>query len=183
MRRSRKSYVTKNSFFILSILSIDPGLKVTGLSWFLILKTKTERYFWFKCYTINIKGKDHSKKLKDLFDKLWEFIPLIKPDIVLIESIFVTLNWRTAMIIAYAKGVALLCFPNSHIVDIHNTEVKRTISGTLWYSKELVAKSLSFILNTSLLAGDAIDALGFLITFMIKENIFEFYFCAPSLIG
>lgn len=89
------------------ILGIDPGTGILGFGVIDVEKGKT---------TLVDAGvirtpvhEDDAVRLQTIFDELTEIIKSTKPTIMSVEKLFFARNVTTAMTVAQARGVVLLC--------------------------------------------------------------------------
>lgn len=83
----------------MKILGIDPGYDRLGIA---IVHDKTLLHS--ECFTTNPKDDFHTR-LKEIGLRIKEVIEEYKPDLLAIESLFITKNQKTAMKVAEARGV------------------------------------------------------------------------------
>ena len=89
------------------VLGIDPGTQYLGLG-------LVERQGTRATHVANLllRPKDFTElaeKLSYLFDGIGEVIAEHRPDAVAVEGVFYARNARSAIVLAHARGVALLC--------------------------------------------------------------------------
>ena len=90
------------------ILGIDPG---TGIMGFGVVDVDTRGgYTLVDAGVITTPAHTpHDVRLEDIFHSLQEIIASTKPEVCSIEKLFFMRNITTAMSVAEARGVALLC--------------------------------------------------------------------------
>ena len=95
------------------VIGIDPGTVRTGIGIIEIngRDTKTVHY---EVITVNNK-LDLSKRLKEIFDTLTSIFKIYQPDVVALENIFFSKNFRSAVKIGEARAVAILAATNFNI--------------------------------------------------------------------
>lgn len=144
----------------MKLIAIDPGYDRCGIAVF-ACNPKPEILF-STCITTS-KGDSHSKRLQDIYRGLQKAIKAHTPDILAIESLFFSLNKRTAMKVAEARGVILLAAEDAgiNILEISPQTVKLSTTGTGASDKKAVQKMVSVILKIDLskLLDDEIDAM------------------------
>ncbi len=142
------------------ILAVDPGYDRCGIAVF-SYTTKAE-LLDSSCVTTNPKDP-HGKRLHAIYTSIQKAIKTHTPDVLAIESLFFSLNKRTAMKVAEARGVILLAAEETRleILEISPQEVKLSTTGLGNSDKQSVQKMVSTILKINL-AGridDEIDAI------------------------
>ncbi len=81
------------------ILGIDPGYDRLGIA---IVEDKTLLHS--ECFSTDPKDDFHTR-LKDIGQRVHELIEKFEPDVMAIESLFITKNQKTAMKVAETRGV------------------------------------------------------------------------------
>ena len=81
------------------ILVIDPGYDRVGIA---IIEDKTLVHS--ECFQTSSKGEFHVR-LKEVGQKIRAIIDEYSPDVMALESLFITKNQKTAMKVAEARGV------------------------------------------------------------------------------
>lgn len=89
------------------ILGIDPGTGILGFGVVEVLKGKSTL---IDAGVIRTPVKeDDAVRLQTIFDELTEIIKSTKPEQMSVEKLFFARNVTTAMTVAQARGVVLLC--------------------------------------------------------------------------
>lgn len=142
------------------IMGIDPGTYRTGVG--LIDKAGRDiRTIHYEVISVHAK-LDLSKRLKEIFDSLNEIFKIYKPDVVALENIFFSKNFRSAVKIGEARAVAILAATNFNIrvVEYPPASVKLSVCGNGRAGKEQVQKTVKMLLGLKELPPpDAADAL------------------------
>ncbi|HDY73227.1 MAG TPA: crossover junction endodeoxyribonuclease RuvC [Candidatus Jorgensenbacteria bacterium] len=153
------------------ILGIDPG--TTRIGYGVIIK-KNSQLFYQTNGVIETRGT-HLEKLISLSSQLSDLITKVKPELVGIETILFSVNKKTAISVAQARGVILhtVAVRGIPITEPSPSEVKLAVTGNGNATKEAVAKMVHHFLNDSspLLStiDDAMDALAIAITISNKK--------------
>ena len=137
-------------------MGIDPGVNTTG--WAFIINLYSGRTIFYKGVVKNHVKHSKSIKLRRLNSSLSDLIRIWAPSLIGLEEIFVNKNWSSSLTLAYARGACLSAIGPEPYVDVHNNTLRR-IFGKLWYSKNSLARYLSFLFNTNMSADDSTDAL------------------------
>src|SRR5579862_5283927 len=89
------------------IIGIDPG---TGILGFGVIESNGGKNQLVDAGVIRTPVKeDDSVRLQTIFDELTDIISETKPDEMAVEKLFFVQNVTTAMTVAQARGVVLLC--------------------------------------------------------------------------
>ncbi len=129
------------------ILGIDPGFDRVGVS--ILDKQGTQEELVFSC-CITTSSKDlFAERLLVLGKELEEIVRTYKPNHASIETLFVTKNQKTAMLVAGARGVILYICQKCgvDIFEYSPPQVKLAITGFGKSEKKEVAFMVTKILN------------------------------------
>lgn len=143
------------------ILGLDPGLAILGFG---ILDTNGNKYKLVDYGIINTEpDTNFPNRLKLLYDDLDFLIKKYEPDEASIEELFFYRNVTTAIKVAQARGVQLLCCLNNGIKIYEYTplQVKQAITGYGRAQKKDMQESVKMLLNMTEIPkpDDAADAL------------------------
>ena len=143
------------------ILGLDPGLAILGFG---IIDVKGNRYKLVDYGIINTEpGVDFPKRLKILYDDLQFLIDRYSPDMVSMEELFFYKNITTAIKVAQARGVQVLCCENNilPLYEFTPLQVKQSLTGYGRAEKTQVQAMVKSLLNMSEMPkpDDAADAL------------------------
>ena len=129
------------------ILGIDPGLAIVGWS---VLEYKSGR---FKAIDYGaIRTPAHTAietRLVSIYSQLSEIIEKYKPERMSIEELFFNTNQTTAIAVAEARGVILLCATN-HGLSINEytpLQVKQAVVGYGRAEKQQVISMVTTLLG------------------------------------
>ncbi len=89
------------------ILGIDPGFERLGIA--ILEKTKSdkkERVLFSECFKTSAK-LEFSERLRLIGEEVRKIIKEYKPEILSIETLFLTTNHKTVMHVAEARGVVI----------------------------------------------------------------------------
>ncbi len=112
------------------ILGIDPGTGILGFG--IIDVTIQSKVTLVDGGVIRTPVKEaDSLRLKTIYDELSEIISLHKPDVMSVEKLFFAQNVTTAMTVAQARGVVLLCGIQNDLELFEYTplQIKQAITG------------------------------------------------------
>jgi crossover junction endodeoxyribonuclease RuvC len=112
------------------ILGIDPGTGILGFG--VIDVTIQSKVTLVDGGVIRTPPKEaDSIRLKTIYDELSEIIKLHRPDIMSVEKLFFAQNVTTAMTVAQARGVVLLCGiqNNLELFEYTPLQIKQAITG------------------------------------------------------
>jgi len=111
------------------ILGIDPG---TGILGFGVIDIQGRKTQLVDAGVIRTPVKeDDAVRLETIFDELTDIIANTKPTIMSVEKLFFARNVTTAMTVAQARGVVLLCGRQSgmEIFEYTPMQIKLSVTG------------------------------------------------------
>lgn len=120
------------------VLGIDPGSAATGFG---VVEGTPNRIRLLECGVIRpTRGADLADRLLEIHDGLVAVIDRSAPNCLSVEGVFYRENPRTAVILAHARGVALLAGAGRGltVVEYPPAEIKKAIVGTGRATKEQV---------------------------------------------
>ena len=129
------------------VLSVDPGLGITGFS---IMDTKRNQTHLSAYGTIKPKPKDTlPKRLNYLFEEMNKILDQFSPDAMAIEDAFYSKNDKSAMTLGQARGSLILAAAQADIPvqEFAPRKVKMSVCGNGAASKEQVSYMVTQILN------------------------------------
>lgn len=130
------------------ILGIDPG---TGILGFGIIDTDASgKSNLVDGGVIKTPPKQaDSIRLLTIFDELSEIIVLHKPEVMSVEKLFFAQNVTTAMTVAQARGVVLLCGEQNGLVLFEYTplQIKQALTGYGRADKKQIQEMVRVMLN------------------------------------
>jgi len=93
--------------------------------------------------------KDKTLKLEEIYNKLNRVIKYYSPDEYSVETEFYGKNFKSALLIGYARGSAILAAVHNKIPinEYSPREVKKALTGTGSASKEQVQYMIKSLLN------------------------------------
>jgi len=141
------------------ILGIDPGTSRVGYG---IISDKPQLKL-LDAGILKITANDNTKRLLETKKQIRILIKRFKPGVMAIEKLYFMRNQKTAMSVAEARGVVLLCAAESKlkIKEFGPNEIKAGITGYGLSDKKAVLKMVRLILKEPGLKAvdDASDAL------------------------
>ncbi len=143
------------------ILGIDPGTGILGFGVIEAGKNKTQLV---DAGVIRTPVKeDDAVRLETIFDELTDIIVQTKPVIMAVEKLFFAQNVTTAMTVAQARGVVLLCGKQSGLDLFEYTplQIKQALTGYGRAEKKQIQEMVRVILGLKEIPkpDDAADAL------------------------
>lgn len=148
------------------ILGIDPG---TGILGFGVIEVDRSQARLVDAGVIRTPVKeDDAVRLMTIYEELTEIIKLNKPDMMSVEKLFFARNVTTAMTVAQARGVVLLCGMQAglKIAEYTPMQIKQAITGYGKADKKQMQEMVRVILQLKETPkpDDAADALAAAIT-------------------
>ncbi|MBU0611896.1 crossover junction endodeoxyribonuclease RuvC [Patescibacteria group bacterium] len=131
------------------ILGIDPGFERLGIA---VLEKnrgdKKEKVLFSECFKTSSK-LEFSERLSLIGEEIKKIIKKYKPEILSIETLFLTTNQKTVMRVAEARGVAVYeCSGASmKIFEVSPPQIKMTIAGHGKADKKQVMKMVKMLVN------------------------------------
>ncbi len=143
------------------VLGIDPGLANTGYG---LIEVAGNRHRHIEHGVLRTAaGQPKGKRFISLYEQLDAVIRKTKPDEAGIEKIFFARNSKTALLVAEAKGVILLCLAQNGIAFSEYTplQVKQAVLGRGKAEKKQIQMIVKLIFRLDELPkpDDAADAL------------------------
>ncbi|HSX07329.1 MAG TPA: crossover junction endodeoxyribonuclease RuvC [Candidatus Saccharimonadales bacterium] len=148
------------------ILGIDPG---TGILGFGIVEVRGGTAQLVDAGVIRTPVKqDDAIRLATIYDELSDIIAQTKPDCMSVEKLFFARNVTTAMTVAQARGVVLLCGQQAGLPLFEYTpmQIKQAVTGYGKADKKQMQEMVRTILKLKEVPkpDDAADALAAAIT-------------------
>lgn len=112
------------------ILGIDPGTGILGFGVIDIDARSKAVLVDAGVIKTPVKQPD-SERLATIFDELTSLIKELKPQVMSVEKLFFAQNVTTAMSVAQARGVVLLC-GQQHSLELHEytpLQIKQALTG------------------------------------------------------
>jgi crossover junction endodeoxyribonuclease RuvC len=111
------------------ILGIDPG---TGILGFGIIETTANKAQLIDAGVIRTPvHEDDSARLEIIYDELTDIISQTRPSVMSVEKLFFAQNVTTAMTVAQARGIVLLCGKQAGLTIFEYTplQIKQALTG------------------------------------------------------
>ena len=113
-------------------------------------------------------NEDDAVRLHTIYDEITEVIKTTKPEVMAVEKLFFITNVKTAMTVAQARGVVLLCGMQSELEISEYTplQIKQALTGYGRAEKKQIQEMVRVILGLKETPkpDDAADALATAIT-------------------
>ena len=129
------------------ILGIDPG---TGILGFGVIEADKGRAQLVDAGVIRTPVKeDDAVRLQTIFDELTDIIAATKPQEMAVEKLFFAQNVTTAMTVAQARGVVLLCGRQAGLTIYEYTplQIKQAMTGYGRAEKKQIQEMVRVILK------------------------------------
>ncbi|MGH7142488.1 MAG: crossover junction endodeoxyribonuclease RuvC [Candidatus Saccharimonadales bacterium] len=148
------------------ILGIDPG---TGILGFGVIEVAKGEVQLIDAGVIRTPVKeDDAVRLETIYEELTNIIASSKPDIMSVEKLFFVRNVTTAMTVAQARGVVLLCGHQAGLAIFEYTplQIKMAITGYGKADKKQIQEMVRIILKLNEIPkpDDCADALAAALT-------------------
>ncbi len=150
------------------ILGIDPGFERLGIA---ILEknkqTKKETVLFSMCFKTSAK-LEFAERLNLIGGKVREIIKEYKPEILSIETLFLTTNQKTVMQVAEARGVVIYECARAglKIFNASPPQIKMATTGYGKADKEQVMKMVKMLveIDNTKKSDDELDAIAIALT-------------------
>lgn len=129
------------------IIGIDPGIAIVGYG---IVEYNASHFTTLAHGVITTPaGTDTADRLLIIYNELDALIKTYKPSEIAVEELFFNTNQKTAIVIAEARGVLLLCAKMNHLSIFEYTplQVKQAVVGYGRAEKTQVIEMIKLILN------------------------------------
>jgi len=155
------------------ILGIDPGTTILG---FALLDATSNKETLLDIGTFRLsKIKEHSEKLKAIFEKTLDIIDRFQPRILAIEAPFYGKNPQSMLKLGRAQGVVIAAamYKGLEVFEYAPRKIKQSITGNGNASKEQIA---AMLINMNLIKDnkysfDATDALAVAVCHHLQNRI------------
>ena len=141
------------------ILGIDPGSRLTGFG---VVDADERRTVYVASGSVQSARGSFPERLQLIFESVGEIVDRYRPDIVVLESVFVHRNAGSALKLGHARAAAL-CATFGREAEVHEyapREIKQAIVGTGSATKEQVQHMVVALLELDgAPSPDAADAL------------------------
>ena len=141
------------------VLGIDPGSRITGFG---VIDINNGKLQYVTSGCIKMKEKELPLRLKTIFDGVSEVIETTRPEYMAIESVFVSRNVRSALVLGQARGAAIAAGVNQDLPVGEYTalQIKKSVVGYGQADKNQVQQMVRSILALDgVPQEDAADAL------------------------
>lgn len=135
--------------FSVRVLGIDPGSSATGFG---VVEGTPNRIRLVECGVIRpTRGAELADRLLEIHDGVAAVIDRSTPSCLAVEGVFYGENARTAVILAHARGAALLAGAGRGlaVAEYPPAEIKKAIVGTGRATKDQVAWMVQKLLGLS----------------------------------
>jgi len=146
------------------ILGIDPGSRYTGWG---VIEASGSRLKFLGANRLVLGDGDHDKRLVLIYDQISDIVSTYKPDIAILESVFVSKNVQSALKLGQARGASMVAIARQGvpITEVSPRAVKKTVTGYGGATKMNVGDMVSRLLSVNVqLSVDAWDALAIAIS-------------------
>lgn len=155
------------------ILGIDPGTGILGFGVIDVVAPGRAKLVDGGVIRTPVKQAD-SERLNTIYDELTEIIKQHNPEVMSVEKLFFSQNVTTAMSVAQARGVVLLCGIQNNMTLFEYTpqQIKQAITGYGRADKKQMQEMVRVILNLQEIPkpDDCADALAAAICHSMTAN-------------
>jgi len=131
------------------IIGVDPGLAIVGYG-VVDYSQKTRAFVTLDYGAITTpSGAPVSERLAIIYDEISELVSMYRPQAMAVEELFFNTNQKTALAVAEARGVIMLCAKKRGIELFEYTplQVKQAVVGYGRAEKSQVIAMVKTILN------------------------------------
>ncbi len=129
------------------VLGIDPGTAATGYG---IVETRGRHYRLLECGVVRTSADEVlSVRLAAIHEGVLEVIERHAPDCLAVEGVFYRKNARTAVILAHARGAAMLAgaLRGLPVLEYPPAEIKNSVVGSGRATKDQVGYMVQKLLD------------------------------------
>lgn len=129
------------------VLGIDPGTAATGYG---IVETQGRRYRLLECGVVRTSADEAlSTRLAAIHEGVLDVIERHSPDCLAVEGVFYRKNARTAVILAHARGAAMLAgaLRGLPVLEYPPAEIKNSVVGSGRATKDQVGYMVQKLLE------------------------------------
>ncbi len=142
------------------ILGIDPGLRVTGYG---VIECAGARLTYIASGTVRVPSQEELPlRLKTILDGVGEVIAAFRPEIAVVEKVFVNSNPQSTLLLGQARGAAI-CALVAAGLPVHEytaLQIKQAVAGHGKAHKSAVQEMVRRLLKLDGTPGtDSADAL------------------------
>lgn len=157
----------------LKILALDIA---TTTGWaFIHIKNKTAQY---KYGTIKVNGKT---RLQEIYKEIKDLIKLYEPNIVLIEDVFFSRNFRSYKILSMLHAAVYLGCIETYlptILEANASAIRKAIgvkNSERDKIKLIVMKKINKMFGTRIKDNDITDALAIIVAYLNNKKVFKYF--------
>ena len=143
----------------ITILGVDPGSRITGVG---VISAQGNDLKHVFSESIKLPKADLPERLQAIYSRLQAVIAQTRPDIAVIEKVFIAKNPQSALVLGHARGAAMLAAVNNAlpVIEYSATEIKKTVVGRGRAGKAQVQHMMRILLGLRVAPEeDASDAL------------------------
>lgn len=143
------------------VLGVDPGTITSGYG---VVTEENHKLFYVASGGISPSAKHpFPKRLKKIYEELENVIHRYRPQVVVVEDLFVSKNIKSALKLGHSRGVALLAAMNAGlpVYEYSPAEVKQAVVGNGKAEKKQIQMMVKALLDLPKVPhpADAADAL------------------------
>ena len=128
------------------ILGIDPGSRLTGFG---VLDCDGDRTTYVASGSVNSADGEFPERLKMIFRSVSEIVAEYRPDVVVVESVFMHKNAGSALKLGHARSAAICATfdLNVSVFEYAPREIKQAVVGTGAATKEQIQHMIRHMLK------------------------------------
>ena len=143
------------------IIGVDPGYAIVGIG---VIEYKGNKFRTLEYNAITTPASMPTvERLKKIYTEMTSYLIKYSPDAIAIEELFFNSNQKTAINVAQARGVLLVCGANANIPIYEYTplQVKQSVTGYGRAQKGQIQQMVKLMLGLNAIPkpDDAADAL------------------------
>lgn len=151
----------------MKILGIDPGFERLGIAVLEKEKNFKDKIIFSECFKTDPR-LDFSLRLCLIGEKIKKITKKYKPDVLAIETLFLTNNERTVMRVAEARGVVIYESTQASlkIFEASPPQIKLAVTGYGKANKEQIMKMVKMLvqIDNTKTSDDELDAIAIALT-------------------
>lgn len=132
----------------MKIISIDPGYERLGIAILDNSNNKNGELIFSECFQTSAKD-EHSTRLAEIQTHLTDLIERYQPEELAIEDLFFSVNRKTAMKVAEARGVIISTCRNLglNIFEYKPNQIKVAVTGDGSSDKKSITKMVPLLVK------------------------------------
>lgn len=128
------------------VIGLDPGSRVTGFG---VIEMNGRTFSHIESGNVWLPERELSERLRLIFDRLCQIIERTRPEVMVVEKVFLARNPQSALVLGQARGAAIVAAANCglDVVEYSALQVKQAIVGRGKAAKQQVQHMVRVLLE------------------------------------